>query len=391
VRPERRATVLLLFVLSGALLGVERPAGLGDVEGIRHWSYPSYTRVVVELSGPVMTEVQRLPADPAAGRPERLFLDLPEVWVGLRYDAPIPVGDGLLRRIRLGQNTLRTTRLVIDLQNYDHHRIFTLSGPDRVVVDVYAAEPEPDAAQHDALGTPPKPPIPSVHRIVLDPGHGGTDPGAMGRRGLVEKDVTLAIAKELRKDLIDRGFEVVMTRDEDRTLSLEERTAIAEGSGADVFVSIHVNAAARSRANGIETYYLDHSHERHTLALAARESGVSPEDLDPLQKAMATIRVEETSVASKDLANDVQEELVVGVRNVFGSVRDLGAKQGPFHVLFLSGAPAVLVETGFLTNRRESDRLASDLYRAVVAERIARGLSRYRTSRMSAAPSEAGT
>jgi N-acetylmuramoyl-L-alanine amidase len=383
--------VLVLVALSGALLGVERPGGLGDVEDIRHWSYPSYTRVVVELSGPVMTAVQRLPADPAAGRPERLFLDLPEVWVGLRYDAPIPVGDGLLRRIRLGQNTLRTSRLVIDLQDYDHHRFFTLSGPDRIVVDVYGAEPERVREPDEASGGVPEPPLPAVHRIVLDPGHGGTDPGAMGRRGLIEKDVALAIAKELRKNLTDRGFEVVMTREDDRTLSLEERTAIAEGSGADVFVSIHVNAAARSRANGIETYYLDHSHERHTLALAARESGVSPEDLDPLQKAMATIRVEETSVASKDLANDVQEELVTGVRKVFGSVRDLGAKQGPFHVLFLSRAPAVLVETGFLTNRRESDRLASDLYRAVVAERIARGLSRYRTSRMVGAATEAGT
>jgi N-acetylmuramoyl-L-alanine amidase len=113
------------------LLGVERPPGLSDVTDVRHWSYPTYTRVVIELTRPVTTEVKRLAADRSVRRPERLYLDLPGVWVGLRYDDPIPVGDGLLEGIRLGQNSLTTTRLVIDLKRYDHHRLFFLSSPNR--------------------------------------------------------------------------------------------------------------------------------------------------------------------------------------------------------------------------------------------------------------------
>jgi N-acetylmuramoyl-L-alanine amidase len=113
-----------------------------------------------------------------------------------------------------------------------------------------------------------------VHTIVVDAGHGGSDPGAISPHGLREKDVTLAVALDLEQRLVARGFNVVMTRRRDATLSLEERTALAEGAGSDVFLSIHVNAAPRSSAHGIETYYLDRTHERHTLRVAARENGV---------------------------------------------------------------------------------------------------------------------
>jgi N-acetylmuramoyl-L-alanine amidase len=358
-----------------------------DIVDIRHWSYESYTRVVVELTGPVETEVRQLGA--AEGLPHRLYLDLPEVVLGGAFPAPIPVTDGLLQRLRVGQNAPDRARLVVDLERYGRHRLFVLSAPDRVVLDVYAdkqagvgtvSKSAPgDAATRTPAGTVPLP-IRTVHTVVIDPGHGGDDPGASGRRGLREKDLALAVGLDLRKRLIARGFQVVMTRDSDETLSLEERTAIAEGAGADVFVSVHANAADGPKANGLETYYLDESHERHTLRVASRESGVSPAALDPLQRAMAGLRVEEVSVRSAALATSVHGEMVSGVRKVYGSVRDLGVKQGPFHVLFLSGAPAILVEMGFVTHRTDAKRLDSGLYRAVMAERIARGVSHYRST-----------
>jgi N-acetylmuramoyl-L-alanine amidase len=189
------------------------------------------------------------------------------------------------------------------------------------------------------------------------------------------------VAIELERRLRGRGFEVVMTRRRDVFVSLEERTALAEGAGGDVFVSVHVNAAPRRSASGIETYYLDRSHERHTLRVAARENGVPPSHLDPLQRAVAGLRVGEVSGHSQELAATVHRGIVSGVREVFGSVQDLGVKQGPFHVLFLSAAPSILVEMGFLTNRGDARRLESKLYRAVLAEQIARGLSRYRSQR----------
>jgi N-acetylmuramoyl-L-alanine amidase len=388
---RRRLLLRLALVAASALaLGADRPS---DVRGIRHWSYPEFTRVAIELSRPTEARIDRLGADPGAGRPERLYLDLARLWVGHHHDTPIPVGDGLLRGIRVGQFTSDTARVVIDLQRYDRHQIRMLTNPHRVLIDVYGkrGRPAPPELPPVAAAAPPsrepapsRPPVlpPGMRRVqtvVVDAGHGGNDPGAVGPGGLREKDVTLAVALELEKRLGARGFRVVMTRRGDRTISLEERTALAEGAGGDVFVSIHVNAAPRSQANGIETYYLDRTHERHTLRVAARENGVPPNALDPLQRAVAGLRISEVGASSATLANAVQGELIRGVRSAFGSVENLGVKQGPFHVLFLSSAPSILVEVGFLTHRGEARRLSTRWYRQVLAEHIARGLAQYRS------------
>jgi N-acetylmuramoyl-L-alanine amidase len=366
------------------LLGIDRPPGLSDVTAVRHWSYPTYTRVVVELSRPVKTEVKRLAADRAEAKPERLYLDLPRVWIGLRYPDPMPVEDGLLKGIRLGQNSLTTTRLVIDLESYDHHRLFFLSSPDRVVVDVYGegrpGRSPPHTGAQRAPSSQGQLPLAMrrVRTVVLDPGHGGRDPGALGPRGLQEKDVTLRLARALRPRLVARGFRVFMTREWDRTLSLEERTAFAEGVGGDVFISLHTNASRSRSARGIETYYLDKTHERHSRRVAARENGVPPDRLDELQRIVAQLRVSEVSVHSAQLAKAVHEEVVAGVRATHGAVEDLGVKRGPFYVLFLSNMPSILLETGFLTNGAEARRLQSKFYIEVLAEHISRGLSAYR-------------
>ena len=389
---RRGWALLVLLLLSPLLLAADRPPGLADVKEVRHWSYPKYTRVVVELTAPVVTDIKRLGADPGAGKPDRLYLDLPNVWVGKRYAEPIPVSDGLLRGIRLGQNRPTATRLVIDLQHYQRHRIFQLTAPHRLVIDVFGeGSPRSQNEQRVAGGKPhpsrpkarkPAPPAPNaVHTIVVDPGHGGKDPGATGLGGLREKDATLLVAKELATRLRDRGFQVFLTRKKDRTMSLEERTAYAEGVGADVFVSIHANAAKRRSAHGIETYYLDKGHQRHSLRVAARENGVSPSELDELQRVLAGLKVSEISSQSAMLAQTVHGSIVQGVRQTHGSVKDLGVKRGPFHVLFLSGMPSILVETGFVTHPREAKRLKSRLYRDVLAEQIARGLSRFRSER----------
>ncbi len=217
-----------------------------------------------------------------------------------------------------------------------------------------------------------------VRTVVLDPGHGGRDPGAVGAYGLQEKDVTLRLARALRPRLVARGFRVVMTRDGDQTLSLEERTAFAEGVGGDVFISLHTNAAKSRSTRGIETYYLDKSHERHSRRVAARENGVPAYRLDDLQRIVAQLRVSEVSVHSARLAKTVHEEVIAGVRSTHGSVEDLGVKRGPFYVLFLSNMPSILLEAGFLTNGAEARRLRSDFYIDVLAEQISRGLSSYR-------------
>lgn len=370
-----RLLIVLLFV--PFVMGVKRPPGLGDVRDVRTWSYSSYTRVVLELSREVRLPkagLVRLAPNRVAGRPERLYLDVPGIWVGRSYEKGIEVGDGLLAGVRLGQNTLHQSRLVIDLDRYDHHRIFTLSGPPRVVIDVYG---DRSSRRRDPSGRLPAE-LRRVHTVVVDPGHGGRDPGAIGIGGLNEKDVNLSIAKRLAERLEIRGFKVILTRNEDRFVDLEERTAIAESAGGDVFISIHANASRRSKTRGIEIYTLDENHERHSMEVASRENGIPASSLDPLQRALARLRVDEVGSHSEQLAGFVHASVIKGAKKSRRTLPDLGLKKGPFYVLFMSSMSSVLVETGFLTNKQDAKLLRSAKYQREIAEEIAEGVDHYR-------------
>ena len=190
--------------------------------------------------------------------------------------------------------------------------------------------------------------------------------------------MALRLARALGKKLEVKGFRVVYTRDDDRTIGLEERTAIAEANRGDLFVSLHANAASRRSVRGIETYYLDREHERHSLRVAARENGIDRDQVNDLQKTLTMLRVSETSVQSRRLATFVHQEVVDGVGHRYSKIRDLGVKKGPFYVLFLSNMPAILVEAGFLTNRDEARRLRRGDYLDRIATQITAGLVRYR-------------
>ncbi len=370
----------MLVLLLPVLLAVKRPAGLGDVADVRTWSYEDYTRVVVELTRPVgETEVKRLTANRKAGRPERLYLDLPRVWVGRDYEAGIPIQDGLLEGVRLGQNTLTTSRLVIDLERYARHRLLVLRAPHRVVVDVYGPRKKNDREPRGVPNTRLSIPLRRIQTVVVDPGHGGKDPGAIGVGGLREKDVNLRLSKMLGERLENLGFNVVFTRKNDRFLSLEERTVIAEAARGDLFISVHANASTRRGTRGIEIYSLDENHERHSLEVAARENGVSRSEVDSLQRAMAKLHVHENSEHSVALANAVHGQLLPGLRRKYKSVPDLGVKKGPFYVLFLSSMPAILLESGFLTNKYDARLLRSDSYLQAMADHVAEGLKDYRS------------
>jgi N-acetylmuramoyl-L-alanine amidase len=318
---------------------------------VRHWAYPSYTRVVFELAKVAEPTIRYLPEDREAERTERLYFDLDQR--GARAFV-LEVGDGVVRGIRAGRNRPDRVRVVLDLDRYVKHRVLSLGDPPRLILDVFGAE------EARATNGGPKEP---ERIVVVDPGHGGRDPGAIGIGRRKEKDVTLAVSRQLRRELQERGFRVIMTRDDDRWLSLEERTAIAEGHGAALFVS--------------ETYYLDRASRRQTLRLAAHENGTTPARLDALQKTLASLRVSEAAQFSSGLARHLHETLVHGMGVSAGSVTDLGVKRGPFQVLFLTQIPAVLVEVGFLTHPDESKRLANPDYRRALGVHLARGVERY--------------
>jgi len=214
-------------------------------------------------------------------------------------------------------------------------------------------------------------------RIVLDPGHGGSDPGTQGVDGVFEKDVTLAIAKRLKRRLEDGlHAQVLLTRESDVSRSLAQRTAFANVNSADIFVSIHANADASGELRGIETYTLNNTDERATMRLAKMENGPGVHtgrgDLSFILSDMVQSGKEEDSIA---LAQHLHSSMLARLRARYPDVRNLGVKKGPFYVLVGAYMPCVLVETSFLSHPTEGRRLASPAYQDDIAEGLYRGMA----------------
>ncbi len=213
---------------------------------------------------------------------------------------------------------------------------------------------------------------------MLDPGHGGKDPGATGPTGLQEKDVVLAIGRMVRERLRRLGgYEVQMTRDTDVFSPLEERTAMANKAHADIFVSFHINASRNRRAEGVSTYVLSHATDRQSLELAARENGVPIARMSGVKFIIDDLSTDGRKKESLKLAKTVNDAIVRNVNGRFGRVHDLGLKQAPFYVLVGARMTAVLVETSFITNRVEEGRLRNSEYLATIAGSVAEAVRFY--------------
>jgi N-acetylmuramoyl-L-alanine amidase len=213
-----------------------------------------------------------------------------------------------------------------------------------------------------------------VRRVVIDPGHGGHDTGAIGKQGTREKDVTLAISKKLAEQLRERGLEVILTRDDDRYLKLEARAELANEARGDLFISIHCNSATNRKLRGVETYTLNISSDRYSMRLAARENATSEKGVSDLQFILADLATKANTGESSRLANQVQKSLVSALSREYTGIKDLGHKEALFYVLLGVKMPAILVETSFLSHAEEETRLGSEEYQDDVAEAIAQGV-----------------
>lgn len=217
-----------------------------------------------------------------------------------------------------------------------------------------------------------------ARRICLDAGHGGHDPGAIGRGGTQEKDVTLAVVLKLERLIRTQlGADVVLTRDSDVFIPLEERTAIANSSGADMFLSVHINSARNRTGRGLETYYLSFAKSAAAEELAARENAISQatmKDLNNLVKAIATnSKIDE----SRDFAGIVQKYNYSGLSTTFKGVLDRGVHTAPFYVLIGANMPSILTEVGFISNPDEERWLKSEAYQQKLAESLLEGVKSY--------------
>lgn len=219
-----------------------------------------------------------------------------------------------------------------------------------------------------------------VSRIVIDPGHGGYDPGAKGTK-LLESDLVLDIALRVEKLLLkQKGFEVVLTRRTNVFVPLEERTAIANRKGADLFLSIHANASRNSAARGVETYFLNFATTPDSAAVAARENAESTGTMHNLTDIVRAITLNNKLDESRDFADEVQQSIVRRLRASNKQLRNLGVKQAPFVVLVDAGMPAVLTEISFITNRDEARLLRSSSYRQKIAQALLEAIVRYQRS-----------
>ncbi|MFB3924316.1 MAG: N-acetylmuramoyl-L-alanine amidase [Terriglobia bacterium] len=217
-----------------------------------------------------------------------------------------------------------------------------------------------------------------IGRIVIDPGHGGHDTGTIGPTGLCEKDVVLDVALRLKKLLeSNTGAEVVLTRSDDTFIPLEERTAIANEKGADLFISVHANASRDKRARGIETYYLNFTSDPEALEVAGRENATTQESVHELQDLIKKIALTEKIEESQDFALQIQREVFTRLRKATGQQKNRGIKKAPFVVLIGAKMPSVLAEISFLTNPQDERLLKKTDHRARIAEALYRGIEQY--------------
>jgi N-acetylmuramoyl-L-alanine amidase len=366
------------------------------VTELRHWSNPDYTRIAITLDREAQFAFHRLPQNREQNIPPRLYIDIDKAKIAPGVN-DIRIGDGLLKTARIGQYRPDTVRVVLDLDSMKDYKIFTFSEPFRIIIDA-RGERQTEISRGKEASISPLPTIPAIkpapleektkegvrpaigkiRRIVVDAGHGGHDPGAQGAGGTREKDVVLQIALRLAHRLKEGlGLDIVLTRSTDVFLELQERTAIANKVGADLFVSIHANASLNRNSAGIETYYLNLAKTEKVAQLAAKENGTSLEKVSLLQAVLFDLMANYKLNDSAHLAEDVQKAVYHKVSARYAGVKNLGVKQGPFYVLVGATMPSILVETAFVSNDREEARLNDPNYQECTAEGIFDGIREY--------------
>jgi N-acetylmuramoyl-L-alanine amidase len=412
-------------------------SGLAALRDIKRTVLPEAVRVTLEIDREVAFHDERL------DNPARVFVDLPATTPisdfrdkTIRFETDADV----VRQVRIGRQPNNTTRVVLDVAGISNYTVYALYNPYRLVIECARADvaalparfpapaPKPsiggrmtvavfaaDLPSAPATLAPPPEETPllaaspvapvgtnggltppaanvgggfsmarqlglGVSRIAIDPGHGGHDPGAAGK-GLTEASLVLDVALRLERLLAAvPGVEVILTRRTDEFVPLQERTAIANREGADLFLSIHANASANASAQGIETYFLNFATSGAAAAVAARENAASGQPMAALPDLVKSIALHNKMDESRDLAVYVQSGLVRKLQPSNRNLKSLGVKQAPFVVLIGASMPSVLAEISFLTNPQDLAMVRTSSYRERIAEGLFDAVRKYQTS-----------
>jgi len=404
------------------------------VTAVRFWSAGDTTRVAVEVSGEFKYKSDNLETPP------RLFFDVQDARPSMAQKT-IPVGDHLLKQIRIAETQPGTTRIVLDLEQNADFTASQLSNPERLMIELRAKgaktstttaieepakplpAPQPQAEPKVVAKTLPSPamltpvsrPVPAspavtaprkpdlpepkpaarnsngdrsltralglkLGRVVLDPGHGGHDAGTHGPSGLTEKELVLDVSQRLAMLLENRlGSEVVLTRTDDTYVPLEGRTKIANETKADLFLSIHANSSPVKSVTGVETYYLNFTTSRSALDLAARENAPAESSIFDLKDVLEKIALKDKIDESREFASRLQTSLFT-LTKTSTPAKNRGIKKAPFVVLIGAQMPSVLAEIGFLTNSTDEALMRKNEHRQKIAEALYKGIAAYAES-----------
>ncbi len=387
-----------------------------QITAARYWAGPEYTRLTLESNKPVKYSVSTLKS------PRRIVMDMENISLSdvlKTLPARTESQDLLVSALRVGNFNAQTVRLVVELKTDAIHKAFALDPVDqfghRLVLDLYPSKkpseksqeqdplialiqkkPEPTVRERGAVSTPtskavlaainPKPERKQTITVAIDAGHGGKDPGAIGPQGTMEKNITLAIARKL-KARIDKepGMRAVLIRDGDYFIPLASRRTRARQANADLFVSIHADAAPRKEAHGASIYALSENGATSTTAswLARKENevdligGIKLDNKDRyLKQTLIDLSMNATIDDSVRLANHVLSEI-----GTISHLHKKNVEQAGFAVLKSPDIPSVLVETAFISNRVEETKLNSEVHQNKLVDAISSGLKRYFNSR----------
>ncbi|HEV8540407.1 MAG TPA: N-acetylmuramoyl-L-alanine amidase [Nitrospiraceae bacterium] len=374
----------------------KRPAPVSPimVHDFRIQTYPDHTRLVLDLQRSVTFTQNRL------RHPDRLIIELQNSRLAGTARARL-TDKTLPEEIAIAQPHAFSVTLSLNLNKITDYKLLPLSKPDRLVLDVYnrsdraeerlvdlspSLPPSKSAPAVPPQAAPSVPVIKSAQRpargdiklIVLDPGHGGKDPGAIGRNGIAEKDVTLHVALKLRELLGKRlGTQVLMTRDRNVFVELGDRAKFANSHGADLFVSIHVNAHPQRSTKGLEVYHFGEASDRRALEVAARENGISVKELGAgLQFILADLLTTKKIEQSQELAWSTKQAMVTYLGNHYDVV-DHGVKTAPFYVIRFTTMPSILAEIAFISNPTEERLMQTDAFLTRMAEALFEGIKAY--------------
>jgi N-acetylmuramoyl-L-alanine amidase len=370
-RPAKRALDTIDQALEGeGTMGLDLPDSGSAIEGpprlvhIDVWPGDDAARVVVSLDKPAS---YRVGDEVVGGSEAQTFVDLDGVDLGA---ASREIAESGIVRLVHAEATHTGSRVLLELQGHAWRRVFAMPEPFRIVIDVAR---NPPGAQ--TRGTR------EVSRVVLDPGHGGRDTGAVGPTGVVEKDVTLDIAHRAARVLVGQGIEVLLTRDDDRFVALEERAARANSFSADLFVSIHCNASEVKGRRGVETYVLDATRDEIAARVAARENEMTPGASAELAQMLGGLRLVDQARHSTQFARLLQRSATTAIRMKYGEAVEGGVHFAGFYVLVGARMPSALFETSYVSNPVEEQRLDSADYRQLLADAVVNAIRAYREGR----------